>query len=149
MAARFGIGLLKGLLVGLAVGAGIHFGLGWATPSGGVLGYLLSIGAAGTTGIFAGRAPWKDGAWIEAALKGFVGAVVGGGLYWALAQYTAGLPAVPLAELPMAALPPLYLALVAAVFGAFVELDHAGDDAEKKKAAAPPPPPAAAKKKPA
>lgn len=132
--------------MGLAVGAGIHFGLDWATPSGGALGYLLSIGAAGSTGIFAGRAPWKEGAWIEAALKGFVGAVVGGGLYWALAQYTVSLPPVPLAELPMAALPPLYLALVAAVFGAFVELDHAGDD-DAKKRASPPPPPAPARKK--
>lgn len=142
MAARFGLGLLKGLLVGAAIGAGIYFGLHWATPSGQPLAYLLAIGATGTTGIFAGRAPWKEGAWIEAALKGTVGAVVGGGLYWAASHYAGAVPHVPVVDLAWTALPPLYLAIVAAVFGGFVELDHTGDvPAPAKKSAAPPPPP--------
>lgn len=133
MLARLGIGLMKGLILGAAVGAGIFFGLHWPTPAGGALGYLLAIGTTGTTGIFAGRAPWKDGAWIEAALKGLVGAGVGGGLYWLAMRYGGLLGDVPTLGVPWVGFGPAYLALIAGVFGAVVELDHAGDEAKDGK----------------
>lgn len=136
MLARLGLGLVKGLLLGAAVGAGVAFGLHWSTPAGGALAYLLAIGTAGTAGIFAGRAPWKDGAWIEAALKGLVGAGVGGGLYWLVARYTPALGDVPGAGVAWAAFAPVYLAAIAGVFGAVVELDHSGEDRAPTKGAA-------------
>jgi hypothetical protein len=135
---RLGLGLVKGLVIGAAIGAGIAFGAHWSTPSGGLLAYLLALGTGGTTGIFAGRAPWKDGAWIEAAIKGVVGVCVAALLYWLGATYAAApIPwpgsahAVPWTSLPM-----LYLAAIGGVYGALVELDHDDDDAPKKKAAA-------------
>ncbi len=135
MGTRLGLGLLKGLVIGAAIGAGITFGLRWATPSGGLLAYLLALGVGGTTGIFAGKAPWKDGAWIEAVLKGLVGVMAAALLYWLASSYAA--VAIPwpgeAAAVPWTALPPLYLAAVAGVYGALVELDHT-DEADAKAA---------------
>jgi hypothetical protein len=132
---RLGLGLLKGLLIGAAIGAGITFGLRWPTPSGGLLAYLFALGVGGTTGIFAGKAPWKDGAWVEAILKGVVGVLATAVLYGLASSYAPIAVPWPGAESFVAwtALPPLYLAAVAGVYGALVELDH--DDAEKKPAA--------------
>ena len=133
MGKRLGLGLLKGLVIGAAIGSGITFGLHWPTPSGGLLAYLLALGVGGTTGIFAGRAPWKDGAWVEAAVKGLFGVLAGALLYWLSSSYAAfGVPW-PGAEAATAwtALPPLYLAAISAVYGALVELDH--DPAAEKK----------------
>lgn len=135
MGKRLGLGLLKGLLIGAAIGAGITFGLHWPTPSGGLLAYLLALGAGGTTGIFAGKAPWKEGAWIEAVLKGLVGVMTAALLYWLASSYAAlGVPW-PGVEgvVPWTSLPPLYLAAVAGLYGALVELDHDAE-AEKSKA---------------
>ena len=132
MGKRLGLGLLKGLLIGAAIGAAITFGLHWPTPSGGLLAYLLALGVGGTTGIFAGKAPWKDGAWIEAVLKGLVGVMVTALLYWLSTSYAAVAVPWPGAGLvPWTSLPPLYLAAVAGVYGALVELDH-DDEADKK-----------------
>ena len=135
MGKRLGLGLFKGLVVGAAIGLGITFGLRWPTPSGGLLAYFLALGAGGTTGIFAGKAPWKEGAWIEAVLKGLVGVTAAAILYWLTSSYAA--LAVPWpgadAAIPWTALPPLYLAAVAGVYGALVELDH-DEDAKSTKA---------------
>jgi hypothetical protein len=130
---RLGLGLLKGLLIGAAIGAGITFGLRWPTPSGGLLSYLFALGVGGTTGIFAGRAPWKEGAWLEAVLKGIVGVVSAAILYWLASSYAAISIPWPGAEaaIPWTALPPLYLAAVAGLYGALVELDH-DDDAKTR-----------------
>ncbi len=141
MGKRLGLGLLKGLVIGAAVGAGITFGLHWPTPSGGLLSYLLALGVGGTTGIFAGKAPWKEGAWVEAGLKGLVGVMVAGLLYWLGSSYAAfGLPW-PGAEaaVPWTALPPIYLPLVGGMYGALVELDHdeTPEKTTKTKAEAP------------
>jgi hypothetical protein len=131
---RLGVGLLKGLLVGAAIGAGIMYGLRWPTPSGDVLAYLLALGVGGTTGIFAGKAPWKEGAWIEAVLKGLVGVASAWALYWLASSYAAvSIPWPGAAAMPWTAIPPLYLAVVAGVYGALVELDH-DDQAHEKPA---------------
>lgn len=133
MGKRLGLGLLKGLVVGAAIGAGITFGAHWQTPSGGLLAYLLALGVGGTTGIFAGRAPWKEGAWIEASIKGVVGLCAAALLYWLGATYAAASIPWPGAEhaVPWTSLPPLYLSAIGAIYGALVELDHDGDDAKK------------------
>lgn len=134
MQKRVGIGFLKGLLVGLAVGVGIEAFLHWPLPSGGLLAYLLSIGVGGTAGVFGGRAPWKEGAWLEAALKMAVGAAVGALLYWLASRYAAF-------ELPWiggarrwTSIAPLFLAPIGALYGAIVELDH--DEGPPPKATA-------------
>ena len=77
MQKRLGIGFLKGLVRGAVVGFGVHLGLRWPLPSGGLLAYLFAMGVGGTAGVFGGRAPWKEGAWLEALLKMIFGVGVG------------------------------------------------------------------------
>lgn len=127
MLKRLVVGLLKGLVLGGAIGAGIQYGLHWPVPSGGLLGYLLAMGAAGTTGVFAGKPPWREGAWIEALLKGLVGAGIGALLYWLGSSYGAlALPFPGESEaLAWTALPVLFLPAIAGVYGSLVELDNA------------------------
>lgn len=133
MLKRLGLGLLKGLLIGGAIGAGLQYGLRW-TDASGLLGFLVSMGAAGTAGVFAGKAPWKEGAWIEALLKGMVGVGLGALAYWGLTYVPFS---VPFPGLPgthaLAALPVVFAPAVAGVYGALVELDDTGDDADAKK----------------
>jgi hypothetical protein len=126
MLKRLVVGLFKGLVVGLAIGAGIQYGLGWQVPSGGLLGYLLAMGAAGTAGVFAGKPPWHEGAWIEAALKGMVGVGLGALAYWAAVSWAAiRVPLPGLGEPDVwTALPVLFLPLIAGVYGSLVELDN-------------------------
>lgn len=146
MLKRLGVGLLKGLLIGGAIGAGLTYGLHWSVAVGGILGFLLAMGAAGTTGVFAGRPPWQEGAWIESLLKGLFGVGVGALVYWLGSTYAAG-PAIPLPGLadaaPWPGLPVVFLPVIAGVYGSLVELDNTGDDgkANKKKKGPPPPPP--------
>ncbi len=145
MGKRLGIGLLKGLVLGAAIAAGVSFGAHWATPSGGLLAYLLALGVGGTAGIFGGRAPWKEGAWIEAAIKGLVGVGVAALLYWLASTYAAASipwPSIPgpgaSERIPWTSIPLLYLSAIGALFGALVELDHDDGDAKagaKKKGA--------------
>ena len=139
MVKRLALGLLKGLLIGGAIGAAITFGAHASTPTGGLLAYLLALGVGGTTGIFAGRAPWKDGAWVEASIKGVVGVCVAALLYWLGATYAAASIPWPSSlggaghAIPWTSLPPLYLGAIGAIYGALVELDHDDDDSPKKK----------------
>lgn len=143
MLKRLVIGLIKGLVIGGAIGAGMTYGLHWSAPSGGLLGFLLAMGAAGTTGVFAGKPPWQQGAWIEALLKGLVGVGVGALAYWLGATYAAG-PDLPLPGVadpaPWTALPVLFLPAIAGVYGSLVELDNTGEggDDEKRGGSAPP-----------
>jgi hypothetical protein len=135
---RLLLGLLKGVLLGGGLGAAFQHGLGWvAVPS--LLGYLLAIGITGTTGIVAGKAPWRKDAWIEAAVKGLVGAALGGLAYWGLSQLTWPLPYPGLAEsVPAAGLPVVFGVALAGLYGAIVELDGArGRGEAKAKAEAP------------
>jgi hypothetical protein len=130
---RLGIGLAKGLVVGFAIGAAITWGAHWSTPSGGLLAYLLAFGVGGTTGIFAGRAPWREGAWVEAAIKGLVGVCGGALFYWLGSTYAAASVPWPGGSAPWTSIPPLFLAAIGGVYGALVELDHDDrDDAAGK-----------------
>ncbi|MCA9605805.1 MAG: hypothetical protein KC619_09430 [Myxococcales bacterium] len=137
MLKRLGLGLLKGLIIGGAIGAGLQYGLHWTNASG-LLGFLVSMGAAGTAGVFAGKAPWKEGAWIEATLKGMVGVGLGALAYWGLTYVPESLQ-IPFPGLAgshaLAALPAVFAPAIAGVYGALVELDDTGDDgkADKKK----------------
>jgi hypothetical protein len=131
MLKRLVTGLLKGVIVGAAIGAGIQYGLAWQVESGGLLGYLLAMGAGGTTGVFAGRPPWSEGAWIEAALKGTVGVGLSALAYWGIstwAAFTVSLPGLG-APAPWTGLPVLFLPAIAGVYGALVELDHTDEEA--------------------
>lgn len=140
------VGLGKGVVVGAATGAVLTYGLGWAVPPGSLLGYLAAMAAAGTVAILGGRAPWSEGAWLVALLKGLTGLAIGASLYWLLATHAdatlpgslVGLLALPETTtmglvteegaLSWLAWPPLSLAAISAVLGALVDLDHAGDD---------------------
>lgn len=141
MLKRLLVGLLKGLVIGGAIAAGIQYGLPAAhvvldVPSGGLLGFLLAMGVAGTTGIFAGRPPWQQGAWIEAALKGMVGVGAGALVYWLGSTYGAlSVPFPGLAEAaPWTSIPVLFLPVISGTYGAVVELDNTGgDDAQSGK----------------
>jgi len=140
MLKRLGLGLLKGLLIGGGIGAGLQYGLKLEPATvAGLLGFLIAMGVAGTTGVFAGKPPWQEGAWIEATLKGLVGVGLGALVYWASAKW--GSFAVPLPGLAEPAkwteLPVVFGPAVAGVYGALVELDNTGDakkDGDSSKA---------------
>jgi hypothetical protein len=139
MLKRLLYGWLKGLVIGGAIGAGIQYGLPeiemtWPIVSGGIAGYLLTMGAAGTTGVFAGKPPWREGAWIEALLKGLVGGAAGALLYWLGSRY--GTFAMPFPGVEgttvWTAEPVLFLPAIAGAYGSLVELDNTGDDDKKR-----------------
>lgn len=136
MLKRLGLGLLKGLVIGGGIGAGLQYGLHWTDVSG-LLGFLIAMGVAGTTGVFAGKPPWHEGAWIEATLKGLVGVGLGALLYWVSSKW--GSFAIPFPQLPeptsWTALPVLFAPAISGVYGALVELDNSGSSGEKDKKA--------------
>lgn len=136
---RLVFGWLKGLVIGGAIGAGVQYGLPelhmtWPIVSGGIAGYLLTMGAAGTAGVFAGKPPWREGAWIEALLKGLFGVGTGALLYWLGSRY--GTFPMPFPGLEgntvWTAEPVLFLPAIAGVYGSLVELDNAGEDDKKR-----------------
>jgi len=130
---RLGFGLLKGLLIGGGIGAGLQYGLHWTNASG-LLGFLLAMGVAGTAGVFAGKAPWKEGAWIEATLKGLVGVGLGALAYWGLTYVPFEVPFPGLTgSHALASLPVVFAPAIAGVYGSLVELDNTGDDDDEKK----------------
>ncbi|UJR86743.1 hypothetical protein [Sandaracinus amylolyticus] len=133
MLKRLVVGLLKGLVLGAAIGAGIQYGLHWVVTSGGLLGYLLAMATSGTTGVFAGKPPWREGAWIEALLKGLVGVGIGALLYWLGSTYGAvQLPFPGVGSAAWTSLPVLFLPAIAGVYGSLVELDNSDDGGAKK-----------------
>ncbi len=141
MIRRLFVGLVLGLIIGGLVAAGLVAGLHVPTffGSGGALLAYLAAALTGTlTGLFAGKPIWSTGAKVEAGLKAFFGALVGAGLMFALRQwggsFTLDLAALnaggtgPVGDLPAASLP-----IVAAVLGAFFELDNTGGEEGEKK----------------
>jgi hypothetical protein len=130
MLKRLGLGLLKGLLIGGGIGAGLQYGLKLEPGIvAGLFGFLIAMGVAGTTGVFAGKPPWQEGAWIESTLKGLVGVGLGALVYWAGAKW--GILSIPLPGLAEPAkwteLPVVFGPAVAGVYGALVELDNTSD----------------------
>ncbi len=140
MLKRFLIGLLKGVGLGVIVGVCFHFVLGWKV-TGGLLGYLIAMGAGATAGIVAGRPPWLHEAWLESLLKGVFGLAVGAAVYWLLVRFTSvGIPfalfGVP-EDTPWTSLPLLFAPPIAALFGLIIELDNnPGAGAKKTKTSA-------------
>lgn len=133
MLSRLGLGLIKGLIIGCGIGAGLQYGLGW-TEAAGLLGFLIAMGVAGTTGVFAGRPPWQEGAWIESALKGLVGVGAGAAAYYGLTFIPFEIPWPQLqGTFGVDALPALFAPAIAGVYGSLVELDNTGErgDADK------------------
>lgn len=144
MLKRLLIGILKGIVVGGGVGAALYFGLRVGRLDGG-LAYLLYGAVGALTGVVAGKALWKPGAWIEALLRGVFGIAVGCGLY-ALASAFLGVgaidlpaltPALGTADLPVRLVQqPLAMApLMATLYASLIELDNdgKGEDAASTK----------------
>lgn len=140
-------GLVKGLVLGLSLGLVITYALRWPMPTGSLLGYLAAMAACGTTGVAGGNAPWREGAWLVAAIKCVAGVAVGALLYWVLGAHLdvalpeslvslLALPADPgLADdgsLSWVAVPALALASITTAFGLLVEIDHVGGDDDAK-----------------
>jgi hypothetical protein len=140
MVRRLFVGLILGLIVGGVVAAGIvgaHLEFGSAGGAGGVvLAYLAAALTGVLTGLVAGKPIWASDARIEAGLKAVFGALIGAGLMFAMRQWAGGFtPDLgfihagqgPVGELPAASLP-----LLAAVLGAFFELDNTGAREQEK-----------------
>jgi hypothetical protein len=132
---RLGVGLLKGLVIGGVIGAGLHFGLHLPVV-GPLLGYLAAMAAGSTAAVLAGKAPWREGAWIEALLKGLAGLGVGALLYFLGVRFGSfALPfALPgaTAGAPWPTLPLLFAPAFAGLVGSLVELDNTGGSAKGK-----------------
>jgi hypothetical protein len=131
MVYRLFAGLILGLIVGGIVAAGmVAAQLDFLGAAGPVLAYLAAALTGVLTGLVAGKPIWASGAKIEAGLKAVFGGLLGAGLMFALRQWGGSFqPDLgfihaghgPVGELPAASLP-----LVAAVLGAFFELDNTG-----------------------
>jgi hypothetical protein len=136
MVRRLFVGLIVGLFVGCAVAAGLVAGLrvhefGDLGAGGVLLAYLSAALTGLLTGLVAGKPIWASNAKIEGGLKAAFGALLGAGLLLALRQWGGGFqPDLgfigaghgSVGELPAASLP-----LLAALLGAFFELDNTGD----------------------
>jgi len=125
------LGLFKGALLGTLVAVVLLQGFGLPVFSG----LWAALPAAGLTGALAGlvtgRPIWSPGARLEAGLKALVGTLSGVGLLLLVRRFVpievvlpADLGHGPIGNLPATALP-----LVAALLGAFFELDDTGDGA--------------------
>jgi hypothetical protein len=139
MIRRLLVGLVLGALVGAVVAAALIKGLGILA-----FGTLLALAAGAATGalvgLVAGKPIWASGAKIEAGLKAFAGALLGVGAMFLvrkflnqeidLAQFGAG--AGTIGDLPATSLP-----IVAAVLGAFYEVDNTPETPDKKSSSAP------------
>ncbi len=130
---RLVVGLIKGLVIGGAIGAAFHFGLGLPVLAG-LGGYLVAMTAGATAGVLNGKPPWRQAIWIESVLKAVFGLGVGALAFWAASKYAPfalpfELPGVE-AGTPWTSLPLLSAPAVAALYGAFIELDNTDEDDE-------------------
>jgi hypothetical protein len=140
MVRRLLVGLIVGLFVGCAVAAGVVGGLRmheFSGTGGAVLAYLGAALTGVLTGLVAGKPIWATNAKIEAGLKAFFGAALAAGLMFALRQWGGafqpdlsfiGAGHAPVGDLPAASYP-----LLAAVLGAFFELDNTGQGGSEGK----------------
>jgi hypothetical protein len=133
MAKRALLGLLKGLVIGGLIAVVLVKGVGIAT-FGAWLAYPLAVLVGVIAGLVAGKPIWAQDARIEAGLKALVGAIVGGGLMFALRKWInpsvdlGALGAAGLGELPILSLP-----LIATALSIFFELDNTAEPAEPKQ----------------
>ncbi len=131
MAKRALFGLVKGLLVGGVLALVLVKGLGVVT-FGALLAYPLAVLVGVLTGLLAGKPIWQRDARIEVALKSVVGAIVAGGLMFALRKWLnpsidlGALGAGGLGELPLVSLP-----LIATALAMLFELDNTSEPASE------------------
>jgi len=138
--------LLKGLILGVLIG-GLAAGLlikGLAVTTflaagGGVpfLAFASALVTGAVVGLVAGKPIWAEGAWIEALLKAFFGALLAGGGMFLLRKFvnvevdlsSLGVGAGNVADLPILALP-----AIATVLSVFYEVDNTDAPAPVEKA---------------
>lgn len=143
MLGRLIVGIVKGLIVGALVGFAL-VKLGLAAPPG-VIAYLAAAAAGVLVGLVAGKPIWAKDAKIEAGMKAFVGALLGAALMYPARRWlTMPLPfdlhelAAPNASLDqtvatLGGTAMTSLAAIAALLGAFYEVDN--DPADEAKEA--------------
>src|SRR5689334_14113255 len=143
MIKRLIVGLFLGAVVGAILAAVLVQGLGVmsfdASSLGAVGAYLAAAATGVVTGLVAGKPIWSADGKIEAGLKAFFGALIALGGMFVLRQWVhanvdltslkASIGPSEIGSLPAASLP-----IIAAVLGAFFELDNSGDDKEKDEA---------------
>ena len=140
--------LLKGLILGLVMGglvaAALVKGLGmnpaFSLAGGGLVAYTAALIVGAAVGLVAGKPIWAHGAWIEALLKTFFGALLAAGGMFALQKFaTFGLDLTAFGggqgragDLAFVALP-----AIATVLSVFFEIDNtdSGEGAPSKEEA--------------
>jgi hypothetical protein len=140
MLKRLVIGLVLGLIVGGVVAAAlVRAGfMGFDTsPLGPAAAYLAAAITGALTGLIAGKAIWSADGKIEAGLKSIFGALLAAGGMFALRKWLhveLDLSKLQVAEgaAEIGQLPVVSLPLLAAVLGAFFELDNTGPAPEPK-----------------
>jgi hypothetical protein len=145
MLKRLIIGILKGLILGGGAAVALYLVAHVGSVSG-LFGYLLYGALGAITGVVAGKALWKPGAWIEALLRGVFGIAVGCGLYALGAVVLTGsaidfsgllgsLPATSAAASKLYQQPLVMAPLFATLYASLIELDNdgKGDDAASAK----------------
>ena len=134
MLGRLLLGLIKGVLVLGAVGSAFVLGLGQASVSFPVA-YAAGAAAAVLMALIGGKALWKQGALLEAALRTVLGVAVSFGLMWASMKYI-GIPQSLLGKLGGATVEPVslaYLGFVVVPLALLFELDNTPAPAEPAK----------------
>lgn len=137
MLKRLIVGLVLGTLLGGLVAAAIVFGLHTPVFSEGLAGASLAYAAAVAVGVLtgavAGKPVWAEGGKIEAGLKAFFGALLAAGGMWAVRSFvhtTVDLTSLGVGAGEVGDLPALALPGIAAVLGAFFEIDNTGEPAK-------------------
>ncbi len=131
MLGRLVLGLVKAALVLGALGAAFVMGLGQAS----VAPWLAYVGAAAgalAIALVGGKALWKPGALLEAALRTVIGVAVSFGLLWAALRFVHLEPSL-LARVGGATAEPVsiaYLAFVVVPLALLFELDNTPAPAE-------------------
>lgn len=141
MLKRLVVGLLLGAIVGIVAAVVLVQGLGMTSFAHGPLGaagaYLAAAVTGVLTGLVAGKPIWSADGKIEAGLKAFFGALLAVGGMFVLRQWVrfdVDLTVLKASSGPIGQLPAAALPAIAAVLGAFFELDNTGsDDSEERK----------------
>ncbi len=126
--------ILLGLIKGAIVGGGVGFGA-YKLGLSGSLGFVVCGVAAAVAGLFCGRAPWRHETLVTPIIKMVFGFGVGAGLYygWTALGLSPKLASLggPV-ELHAVAAP----AIIAILYGTFVEIDDSAKATAAKRSAA-------------
>jgi hypothetical protein len=140
MIRRLFTGLVLGLVLGGGIAAALVKGVGMNpsfTEAGGALvAYMAALATGAVVGLVAGKPIWAKGAWIEALLKTFFGALLGAGGMFLLQRFVGmhvDLTAYHLGSGSVGNLAFLSLPAIATVLSVFFELDNTDAPAEPDK----------------